>query len=443
VISSFLARTGLAARAALALAALVVAACGSGAVSAPPTTTTPGPISVSPSSATVYSSLPTEFLVTGGTGTYFITSSDQAVIPAVGLFEGNVFTVVPGQVVADTNVTLTVRDTGATAPVTASLVVKPRTVSNIVTVTPSASQSAACGTSICAGGDAEVKATLSLGGVPLRNHEVRFQVVSGDFRIITSAAGSSEATGLTGTAITDDTGTARIRIRALPDAAAQTGLIQITDVTSGAFTRAGINIAPSSNAPLNAQPNRITFEGRDASTCASGIQADVIVFGGRPPYQISQPGNFAINTPQVSTSGGRFTVTAIGNCTAGSTIAVVDSNGATVPVLVVSTVSTSIVPPAPLVVSPTSVTLDTCTTEANVAVAGGLGRNSYFVASGSNYVIAQVVGFTGNAATVNIRRAPVGTPGATLSSPVTVGISDGQTVREVTVNLVGPAAGSC
>lgn len=439
MIHSVIARTGL-----LIVACLMLAACGSGAVSGTPSTPATGPIALSPASATLYSSLPTEFLVTGGTGRYFITSSDQNVIPAVGLFEGSVFSIVPGTVVADTTVTLTVRDTGTATPVNATLLVKPRTVGNVVTVTPSASQSAACGTSICAGGDAEVKATLSLGGVPVRNHEVRFQVISGDFRIITSAPGAPETLGLSGTAVTDDSGTARIRVRVLADAVAQTGLIQITDVTSGAFTRAGVNIAPSSNAPLNAQPTRITFEGRDRSTCASGVQADVIVFGGRPPYQISNPGNFSINTPQVSTSGGRFTVTAIGNCTVGSTIAVVDSNGATVPVSVVSTVASSDTPPAPLVVSPTSVTLDTCLAEANVAVAGGLGRNNYFAVSGSGYVIAQVVGFSGQTgATVNIRRQPVGTPGATLSSPVLVGISDGQTTVEVTVNLVGPAAGSC
>jgi hypothetical protein len=402
-----------------------------------------GPILLSPASATLYSSVPTEFLVTGGTGRYFITSSDQVVVPAIGQFEGNVFNVVPGAVAADTNVTLTVRDSGTTTPVTATLLVKPRTVSNVVTVTPSASQSAACGTSICAGGDAEVKVTLALGGVPQRNHEVRFSVVSGDFRIITSAAGLPEVLGLTGNATTDESGTARIRIRALADSASQTGLIQITDVSSGAFTRAAINIAPSSNAPLNAQPSTITFVGRDNTTCASGIQADVIVFGGRPPYMISQPGNFGISTPLVSTSGGRFMVTATGNCTPGSTIAVVDSNGATVNVSVISRTADLIVSPPALVVSPTSVTLDTCLAEANVAVAGGLGRNSYMVASGSSYVIAQVVGFTGSSGIVNIRRQPVGTPGATLSSPVLVGVSDGQTTQEIRVNLVGPAAGSC
>lgn len=431
-----IARTGL-----LIVACLVLAACGSGAVSGTPSTPATGPIALSPASATLYSSLPTEFLVTGGNGRYFITSSDQNVIPAVGLLDGNVFSIVPGTVVADTTVTLTVRDTGTATPVNATLLVKPRTVGNVVTVTPSASQSAACGTSICAGGDAEVKATLSLGGVPVRNHEVRFQVVSGDFRIITSAPGAAETLGLSGTAVTDATGTASIRIRALASAASQTGLIQITDLASGAFTRAGVSIAPSSNAPLNAQPNRVVFQGRDNATCATGVQADVIVFGGRPPYQISNPGIFSLNTTQVTETGGRFTVTAVGNCTDGSTIAVVDGNGATVSVTVVSEPASTTVTTPPLLVSPTTVTLDNCSARASVAIAGGLGRNNYYAVSGSGLVQAQV------------DRAPdTGAPIATIfrisgpgpvASPVRVGISDGRSVQEVTVNLAGAAAGTC
>src|SRR5687767_10638119 len=92
----FFFRQGVLARAALAFTASVIAAC-SGAVSAPPSSNT-GPISLSPSSATLYSSLPTEFLVTGGTGQYFITSSDQSVVPVVGQLQGNTFTLVPGPV---------------------------------------------------------------------------------------------------------------------------------------------------------------------------------------------------------------------------------------------------------------------------------------------------------------------------------------------------------
>lgn len=427
-------RQGILARALLALAAIALAACGSGAVSAPPNTN-PGPISLSPSSATLYSSLPTEFLVTGGTGSYFITSSDQSVVPVLGLLEANTFTVVPATVVADTPVTLTVRDTGSATPVTADLVVKPRTVSNVITVTPSASQSAACGASICAGGDAEVAATLSLGGVPLRNHEVRFQVVSGDFRVITSAAGVPETLSLIGTAVTDESGTARIRIRALADAPAQTALMQITDLSSGSFTRAGISIAPSSNAPLNAQPDTIAFIGPNQQTCADGIRADVIVFGGRPPYSISRPGSFDIDRDIVTASGGRFTVIANGQCTPGQPIAIVDASGNTVTVTASNSRAAQGVTGTPVVAAPSTVTLDSCDSVANVTLAGGRGPGTYFGAAGSGAITVSVANTT-----ASIQRA-AGSPAA--ATPVEVGFSDGQSTTTVTVNLIGAGDDAC
>ena len=419
-------------------AVLALAGC-SGGVSAPPETVTPGPLSLTPSTATVYSDLPTTFVVTGGTGQYFITSSDQNVVPPVGSFQGSTFTIVPGSVAVDTPVTLTVRDSSTTTPVTAALVVKPRTVSNVVTITPTASQSAACGTSICAGGDAEVKVTLTLGGAPLRNRDVRFDVVSGEFRIITSAPGLPESLSLTGSTVTDESGTARIRVRALADASAQTGLIQIVDVTSGSFTRASVSIAPSSNAPLNAQPNRITFIGPNAQTCASGIPADVIVFGGRPPYLISRPGSFDIDREIVTASGGRFTVRANGQCTPGQPIAIVDASGNTVTVTASNDRAAANVTGTPLVVAPAVVTLDACQSIANVAVSGGRGPGNYFAAAGSGAIKATVNQDTGNPL-VFIQRA---VPSPAAATPILVGVSDGQSTVTVTVNLAGAGAGPC
>jgi hypothetical protein len=421
------------ARLAFAFLALVgIISCGSGAVSGPPTVVTPGPISITPSTATLYTDLPTMFLITGGTGSYFITSSNQAVIPVIGSFAGSEITVVPGPVAADTPVTLSVRDTAATTPATATLTVKPRTVSNIVTVTPSASQSAACGTSVCSGGDAEVKATLSQAGVPLSGRTVRFDVVSGDVRIISSAAGLPETLSLSDSTTTDTTGTARIRVRVLPDATAQTALLQITDVNSGSTQRTSVSIAPSSNAPLNAQPATIAFRGATGDKCASTGQADVIVFGGRPPYSISQPGTFTVNPTLVGSSGGRFTVTPTGQCTDGSPIAIVDSNGATVSISASNRTGSTSATPA-FVAAPTDVTLDSCNTVATVALAGGSG--TYFAASGNNAVAATVNGNTGV-----IQRSASAGP---VSTPVNVVFSDGQTTRQVTVNLAPGAKGTC
>lgn len=428
------------ARFALALLALAgVTSCGSGAVSGPPASGTA--LSISPAIATLYSDQPTVFVITGGTGTYIVTSSDQAAVPVVGTFTGNSLVVVPNPVIADTPVTLTVSDTGTATPVTATLTVKPRTLSNVVTITPSASQSAACGSAICSGGDAEVKVTLAQGGIPLRGRQVRFDVVSGDFRVITSAPGLPESTSLSGTAATDDSGTARIRIRVLANASAQTGLLQITDEGSGSTQRTSITIAPSSNAPLNAQPSTIVFQGVQSNTCASNIRADVIVFGGRPPYSISQPGSFQVEPTLLTSNPDRFTVTAIGHCSAGSQIAVVDGNGATVTVTASNVLSAVPAPPAPtptaFTVSPTTASLSSCGDEANVALLGGSG--SYFAASGNGAVLADVPESNRG----RIRRRTGESPTFVPPSTVDIAFHDGSVSRVVTVTLSGTALAPC
>jgi hypothetical protein len=66
-----------------------------------------GPLAISPAVATLYSGNPFVFAVTGGNAPYAITSSDQAVLPAVGTLDGNTLVVTPGNVGADTSVTLT------------------------------------------------------------------------------------------------------------------------------------------------------------------------------------------------------------------------------------------------------------------------------------------------------------------------------------------------
>jgi len=428
---SFSGASRLARGALAALASLVLGSCGSGAVSSTSATATSGPITISPATATLFSDLPTVFVVSGGNGSYIVTSSDQQAVPAAGALKGpGSFTVVPNPVAADTAVTLTVSDTAGSPPASAALTVKPRTVSNVVTVTPSASQSAACGTAICSGGDAEVKATLSQAGVPLVGRTVQFDVVSGDVRIITSAPGAPEIDSLSGTTTTDGTGTARIRVRVLADAASQTALLQITDLSSGSTQRTSIAIAPASNAPLNAQPSTIVFQGVDAGTCATGIQADVIVFGGRPPYLISQPGSFSVSPTVVTSNGGRFTVTATGQCTSGSQIAVVDSNGATVSVTASNKLSDLPAPvtTTPFTVSPSSGTLATCNSVANFTLSGGSG--TYFGTSQDSRLDVRI---NGNVGSVQAKSPSIwsGSPG---SATTAITFSDGKTSAAVAVD---------
>jgi hypothetical protein len=354
---------------------------------------------------------------------------------------------VPNEVAADTPVTLTVRDTGSSTPATASLTVKPRTVSNVVTVTPSASQSAVCGTAICSGGDAEVKVVLAQGGVALVGREVRFDVVSGDIRIITSAAGAPEVDSLSGTTSTDNTGTASMRVRVLADATSQTALLQVTDLSSGFTQRVAVTIAPSSNAPLNALPQTIQFTGRDASTCSSGVTADVIVFGGRPPYQVSQPSGFLVAPTIVTTNGGHVSVTSTGACArtatsispdGGQTLAIIDGNGANVSVLIHNDPAPAGVANGAFTIGPSAVTLDSCTALANIALVGGTG--SYFAASGSNLLSASVVSVSGGKIG-RIQRMK--NTGPTTLPTITVTFSDGQTTKDVTVTLDPGARAMC
>jgi hypothetical protein len=443
----------LASLALAAFACMQLAGCG-GSVSPLPTPPSVGPLAIAPSTATLYSDLPTTFVITGGSGVYTVVSSDQSIVPVAGLLNGASFTVAPNQVATDTQVTLTVRDNAGSLPVTAALTVKPRTINNSVTVTPSSSQSAACGTAICSGGDAEVKAVLSQAGVPLASRMVRFDVVSGDLGIITSAPGNPETTATTATVVSDSTGTARVRIRVSPDATSQTAILQITDVSSGFAQTTSVAIAASTNAPLNAQPNTIRFTGPNSTTCSTGTSADVIVFGGRPPYQISQSTAYTVDPLTVANSGDHFTITSTGQCSQqnvdssgnvtflGTPIAIVDANGGSEIVTVINTPAPATPATSPFAVAPGSVTLDSCQSQATVALVGGAGLGHYFAASGSNAVLVDVVG---NKATI---RRQVYDPGGTgtgpistgpLPSPVNLAFSDGQTTQPVTVTLTGQA----
>ncbi|HEX5628468.1 MAG TPA: hypothetical protein VFX72_02775, partial [Usitatibacteraceae bacterium] len=118
------------ARIAAALAAAAgIASCGGG-VSANPSPVVDDPaITILPGTAVLFSGMPTTFVLSGGTGSYIVASSNQAIVPFTGGVTGRSITIVPNPVTADTTVTLTVRDTGAATPVTATVTVRPGTVS--------------------------------------------------------------------------------------------------------------------------------------------------------------------------------------------------------------------------------------------------------------------------------------------------------------------------
>ena len=409
----------------------LMSGCGSGAVSAPPTAS---PITITPSKATLFSDLPSTFFVSGGNGNYVAVSNNQSALRVSDTFTGNQLTVIPNPVAAETTgVTLTIGDTAGNTPAVATLTIEPRTVNNVLTITPSSTQAASCGKALCAGGDAEVTAVLTQGGLPLAQRPVRFEVVSGDVRVITSSPGLPETLDTSTTTSTDNTGTARIRIRALQGAAAQTAQLQVTDVQSGFIQRASVTIAGTTGAPLAVTPDTITFQGTTAGTCADGISADVIVSGGLPPYQVSQPSDFVVTPALVTASGGRFTVTATGRCAAGTQVGVVDAAGARVTVNVINKISDTAVPP--FNVSPTKVSLNSCNELASVLLVGGTG--TYFVAAPSYLTVTISRNTFAGGANATIQRTPGSA--APNNSTVSISFSDGKTPITVDVNLSGTA----
>jgi hypothetical protein len=424
---------GVLLRAAVLSSAALVAGCGSGAVGAPPTTVTPDPITITPNTATLYSDTPTQFIVTGGNGNYIIVSSDQSALPVAGNFTGgNVLTLIPNPVAADTPVTLTIRDTGTSTPITAQLTVKPRTVSNTVAIVPSTNE---CSTAVCSGSDAEVSIRIAQNGIPLANRTVRFDVVSGNFAVITSPAGLPETTALSGTTTTDASGFARIRIRVAPDAPSQTALLQITDVGSGSTQRASFFIAQNTgtSAGFFVTPTSVGFQGPNAQQCSNGSSADIYVFGGVPPYSIlnSFPDFLSLSTTLVASSGGRFTVTTRGGCLENGTITIRDAAGRTASIAVTNALGTASVPA--LAVSPTEATLTDCDSFVNVNVLGGSGQ--YTATSGNPAVMATYGG-----SIVRVQRAP----NTSFLGDVPVGVSDGRTTVTLTVHVDGPSpTGTC
>lgn len=106
---------------------LLVAGCGSGAVSDPankPPLPVVLPVSVSPPSATTYSKFPITFQVSGGNGAYIVSSDNQFVTGTITVSNGS-FTVVPNTVTVDTSVGLHVRDTVTPIGAIVPLMVKP------------------------------------------------------------------------------------------------------------------------------------------------------------------------------------------------------------------------------------------------------------------------------------------------------------------------------
>ena len=113
----------------LAFATLaVLGGCGggSGAPNNPfkPPPTTPGPLSILPSAATVFSNTPATLTVVGGVPPYFVVSSNTAILPLGASVTNGTIVLLPANVLADTAVLITAQDSAGTKA-TATATVRP------------------------------------------------------------------------------------------------------------------------------------------------------------------------------------------------------------------------------------------------------------------------------------------------------------------------------
>ena len=428
----------------LTLAALAgvlsLAACGGGG-GAPnnPYEGGAGPLAITPAVATTYAGTPFTFTVTGGNQPYTIISSDQAALPVVGSLSGNVLTIVPGNVGADTPVTLTVRD--ASGQVTsAAITVKPALLlpaSITITGNPTCGDS---GADLCSGQDGTATVqVLGPAGAPLAGRDVRFDVVQGNYSISSTSPGQPLVQSLTVTS--DQNGNATVRLVVPVNAATQIATIRATDVTGGSSVVGQFTIAQfiNGNSVLSVIPTGLTtFTGPFKGQCSNGASATFYVFGGTPPYTIATNFPTAVNisgTP-VQRSGGGFTITTNGTCFTNLTFAITDASGRTLltPPTASNVEGTADAPPPDLGVTPAQVS--------GMCKAGGTPFS--FIATGGTgdylNVINPVGPITGAAtAVVNPTGSPVmvsfsGTTGVdTAVGTFNVVVSSGDQVRTVKV----------
>jgi hypothetical protein len=346
-----------------------LSACGSGAVGSPPDTTPVAstPLAVSPPTADLFPDVPTTFTITGGKPGYSAFSSNSVVLPVTATLPSATFTVIPGPVTAETTVDITVRDT-ANASASAKATVKPSTLNNQITFTPSAPAATGCGAALCNGNDAQVVVRAALNGVALRSVKIRFEAIQGSFTI-SSGSCVPPSTPTSCTVPTDNQGEAAVTVVANKDAQTQFATLKVSDGVQSRNYSFNIIQQTSGLGILSVLPSTsVVLQGlRGVAGVAAGAgacpnaQLSYSIFGGTPPYTVvsSLPQVAAVaNSPFDRT----FSVTVSNATGCGQAVFVIsDFTGRTIQTAVLDlqrgpdSVSSTV--DSPFLVSPQSLTL--------------------------------------------------------------------------------------
>jgi hypothetical protein len=447
---------------------MALSACGGGS-GAPNAVLNPSAVSLLPEELVAYEGTPATLTISGGKAPFTIASSNQSVLPLSQPVNGSSIPLLPNNVDADTPVTITVRDsTGASA--TSAVTVKRAPLINTLTLkadnfdtrcpndrigssTPTDAQGS---TWLCSGQTGTVGVRLKTTvGAGISGRLVRFDVVQGDFHLFTNGAGQPETFAQTYTVSTDQDGNAVTRVRADPSAHQQLVIVQATDVITGTFVRGIFVVQAVDSVVLFIVPDTVTIKGPDTQTCSTGVATTFFIYGGQPPYIVSNsfPQFMLLSQTSVAPRGGGFTVTTLGGCFDTLPISVTDAVGHTGTVILSNVLGTLAPPtsttPIPINVTPSPIPFLGCSASTNVVATGGgtitttsgtqttTPATSFFVSVSRPDILSALPPNPAPGATITLNRLNSGTVDPTQPAGATVNVallvSDGGQVKTVSV----------
>jgi hypothetical protein len=433
---------------------LLLSACGGGNGApnnpyAPPPPTI-APLQVLPASVTLYPGTPATLTITGGVPPYRAFSSDASTLPVSTNVSGSTLVLAANNVTTATTVTVSVQDSASSTPFNVTVNVQPTPLlPSLVTVTGNSTPGCdSTDNTVCSGstGTARVKVTGN-GGNGIVGRSVKFDVVQGNFQLVSTNPAQPLVQTLTVT--TDTNGNAVAVISVPANTPTQTGIIRATDLTSGqavtgTFLLQQITIDGAVLAVLPQGTTTIT--GPDNAHCSSGVSVTNYIFGGTPPYTIGTnfPGAVTITPTTVTRNGGSFTTTTNGTCFQNLTYVISDATGRTIPGGQYPTVTNQlgtgnpVPPPSALVVTPGAIARNNCTPGNSFQFVGTGGTPPYFaVILSSSSSTAPILNPQNNIGT----GVAVSVSNITSPSTTVVQLADNSTPRQ-TANVTIDCSGS-
>jgi hypothetical protein len=430
------------------LVMVIVSSCGSGGLDSTQVPPANGPLQISPSSLSVFAGNTVTAQIQGGVAPFQVTVNDASAVTITSL-NTRELSIRSSIVDSDTTVSITVQDSQRLQG-TATLLIKPATIVNKVTVTPeTGTDQAACGSAICVGLSALVTAELKLAQVSdVTGRTIKFDVIDGAYDFIANDVSAALTKSITVPVARD--GKASVRIRVRSDAPSSTGLLRVTDLVSqNTFVSTfGIARVVSGQGVLTAFPDSATYKGEFDDECAKGIGSTFYVYGGAPPYTLQSTLNsqLQLSVPSVLASGGGFSTVLSGVCFDRGTALVTDTNGRAITINLSNVFGTKKRPVTP--VSSVAIKLDPqprrlgCGEVSSHLVIGGGQRLSdgtttppqFRAISGQPSLVQAVI----SAGTLSIGRAAVG---GTSAADITVDLSLTDGFQTITIPV--PVAGKC